>query len=44
MLYHTQTTGPSVEDFRKAFAKAIGISIENDLKEILIVVHGKTNL
>ncbi len=44
MLYHTETTGPSVEDFQTAFAKAIGIAIENDLNEILIFVHGKTNL
>jgi len=44
MLYHTKTAGPSVEDFQKAFAKAIGVAIENDLNEVLIYVHGKTNL
>jgi len=44
MLYHTKNTGPSMEDFQTAFATSIGIAIENELKEILIVVHGKTNL
>lgn len=44
MLYHTKLPGPSVNEFQTAFAKSIGTAIENDTNEVLIYVHGKTNL
>ena len=44
MLYHTASTGPSIEAVHLAFAMAIRIAIENELNEIAIFVHGKTNL
>lgn len=44
MLYHTNTTGPSVQDFQTAFAKSIGVTIETESNQVLLLVHGKTNL
>lgn len=35
---------PSVDDFQKAFTKSIGLAIENNSNQILVLVHGKTNL
>lgn len=37
-------SGEAVKDFQTAFAKAIVTAIESDANEVLIYVHGKTNL
>jgi len=44
MLYHTKTFGSSIEGFQSAFAMAFARAIENDTNEVVIFVHGKTNL
>jgi hypothetical protein len=44
MLYHTTNTGPHATDFRQALATAIITASNNGTNEVLIYVHGKTNL
>lgn len=44
MLYHIDSPGPSIEAVQLAFSMALRIAIENELNEIAIFVHGKTNL
>lgn len=44
MFYHTNPQKEQVANFQSAFAEAVAKSIENNSSEIVIVVHGKTNL
>ena len=44
MLYHTKTSIPSIESFQNAFGMAMAKAIENETNEVVIYVHGKTNL
>ena len=44
MLYHTTTTGPSIEDFEQALAFAVHLSKNNGTNQVAIAVHAKANL
>ena len=44
MFYHTNPHKEQIANFQSAFAEAVATSIENNSNEVLIVVHGKTNL